>query len=106
MRSADDLAADDFAVDAGDLHRAVGELSRCESDLRVLAADLGQQITTLHSTWQGQAAMAQQIAQAEWEHGFLGMRDALADLRAAAQLAHENYGSATNANLDMWSQLG
>ena len=50
--------------------------------------------------------MAQQIAQAEWEHGFLGMRDALADLRAAAQVAHHNYESATTANLEMWSQLG
>jgi WXG100 family type VII secretion target len=106
MRSADDLATDDFAVDAEALHRVIGELSGCESDLRGLAADLAQQVETLHSTWQGQAAMAQQIAQAEWEHGFLGMRDALADLRAAAHLAHHNYESATEANLEMWSQLG
>ncbi len=106
MRGADNFTADDFAVDAEDLHRVIGELSTCESDLRDLAADLAKQIKTLHSTWQGQAAMAQQIAQAEWEHGFLGMRDALADLRAAAQLAHHNYESATTANLEMWRQLG
>jgi WXG100 family type VII secretion target len=106
MRPTDDLAADDFAVDAEDLLWVIGELSSCESGLKCLAADLATQIKTLHSAWQGQAAMAQQIAQAEWEHGFLGMRDALADLRAAAQLAHHNYESATNANLEMWSQLG
>jgi WXG100 family type VII secretion target len=106
MRSAHDLAADDFAVDAEELHRVIGELSSCESDLRGLAADLAKQIKVLHSTWQGQAAMAHRLAQSEWELGFLGMRDALADLRAAAQLAHHNYESATNANLEMWSQLG
>ncbi len=99
-------AEDDFAVDATDLHWVIGELSTCESDLRDLAVDLAKQITTLHSTWQGQAAMAQRIAQAEWEHGFLGMREALADLRAAAQLAHGNYQSAASANLEMWGQLG
>ena len=93
-------------MDAEDLHRVIGELSTCESDLRDLAADLAKQIEKLHATWQGQAAMAQQIAQAEWEHGFLGMRDALADLRAAAQLARHNYESATTANLEMWRQLG
>jgi uncharacterized protein YukE len=60
----DDFALDDFAVDADGLHRVIGELSNCESDLRGLAADLAKQIKTLHSTWQGQAAMAQAIAQA------------------------------------------
>ena len=99
------VAADDFAVDAEDLHWVIGQLSTCESDLRALANDLAKQLTTLHSTWQGQAAMAHKIAQAKWERGFLGMRDALAELRAAAELAHDNYQSAKNANLEMWSQL-
>ena len=98
--------ADNFAVDAKDLHWVIGELSTCESGLRGLAADLAKQIAKLHSTWEGQAALAHRVAQEEWEHGFLGMRDALADLRAAAQLAHHNYQSAANANLEMWRQLG
>jgi WXG100 family type VII secretion target len=99
-------AADDFAVDVDDLHWVIRELSTCESDLRDLAVDLAKQIATLHSTWQGQAALAHTVAQAEWDHGFVGMRDALMDLRAAAQLARDNYGSAVNANLEMWGQLG
>jgi WXG100 family type VII secretion target len=96
---------DCFTLDAENLLRVIGEMSRCETNLRRLATDLECQIRSLHESWQGEAATAQQLAQAEWTMGFREMRRALADIRAAALVAHGNYIGAATTNLEMWSQL-
>jgi uncharacterized protein YukE len=59
----------------------------------------------LQETWEGLSALAQQEAHEEWTAGMVAMRKALADLRAAARLAHGNYTGAADANLTMWRQV-
>jgi WXG100 family type VII secretion target len=96
---------DDFTVDADELIRVVEQMADCESGLRDLAAELARCISALHLTWDGASADAHRIAHAEWEQGFAGMRDALGGMRSAAEVAHGNYTSAAETNLEMWQQL-
>lgn len=97
--------ADRFAVDVDELARVIGEMSTCEADLRDLADDLARRVRVLHDTWDGRAAVAQAVAQHEWEVGFRSMREALVRMRAAASVAHDNYTSAALTNVEMWGRL-
>jgi WXG100 family type VII secretion target len=94
-----------FTIDAEDLLRVIGEMASCDTKLKCLATDLEKQIHILHASWEGDAATAQQLTHAEWATGFCQMRRALADIRAAAQVAHGNYTGAATTNLEMWRQL-
>ena len=96
---------DVFAVDAGELAHVVDRMTACESALHELAADLERRIAALHISWHGEAAAAHLVAQAEWEHGFRGMREALAAMRAAGRVAHGNYTAAAETNVQLWEQV-
>ncbi len=101
------MSADDvFDVDPDALTHATDEMAACHAALTHLAADLERRVATLHLSWDGEAALAHRQAQAEWERGFAGMREALAQMRAAGRTAHTNYTSAADTNLRMWQQLG
>lgn len=95
----------DYSVDPDELDEIIAELQRTETALERLTADLEKQIRTLHETWEGLAARAQAEAQEEWTNGMNAMRTALADLRAAARVAHGNYVAAVDANLAMWRRV-
>ncbi|GAW49853.1 MULTISPECIES: WXG100 family type VII secretion target [unclassified Nocardioides] len=94
-----------FAVDLDELMRSIDEMARAGAALDVLLSDVAARVAALHETWSGEAAAAQAAAQAEWEAGFREMRSALASMRAAADLAHGNYGDAVATNLRMWEQV-
>lgn len=96
---------DDFAIDADELDAVVADLEKTESALEVFTADLEAQMKTLHDTWEGLAAQAHTEAHQEWTNGMNAMRQAMADLRAAARLAHGNYTGAAEANRSMWEQM-
>lgn len=91
-----------YSIDPDELDEIVADLERCETALELLTVDLAQQISALQETWEGLAARAQAEAHEEWTGGMVAMRTALADLRAAARLAHGNYTGAAQANLTMW----
>jgi WXG100 family type VII secretion target len=93
-----------FEVDLDLLDDTVAEMTRCGESLDVLLDELGRRVDALHLTWSGAAALAQDGAQAEWEAGFRQMRDALAAMQTAAQVAHGNYVDAASTNLRMWEQ--
>lgn len=97
---------DRYTVDPDELDEIVGELETCERTIETLTAAYEKEMRTLQETWEGLAAEAQVEAQAEWEAGMRAMRSALADIRAAARVAHGNYTGAISANLTMWRQLG
>lgn len=97
---------DAFAVDADDLSGVVDELRRRHAALASLGGDLSRRIALLHDTWDGEAATAHETAQATWDDGFARMREALARMRAAAEVAHRNYTDAATTNLQMWEQVG
>ncbi|MCW2815440.1 MAG: hypothetical protein JWN84_2895 [Nocardioides sp.] len=94
-----------FTVDAGELDAVIGDIERTEAALSTLTDDVERQIRALHQVWEGLAAEAQVAAQAEWNAGMLAMREAVADLRAAARTAHGNYTRAAEANVAMWEGL-
>lgn len=96
---------DAFAVDPDELDAVIADVARCEDELSDLTADLDRQVRALHDVWEGLAATAQAEAHAGWTHGMLAMREALADLRAAARVAHGNYTGAVDTNLAMWRQV-
>lgn len=94
-----------FTVDAGELDAVIADVERTEDALSALTDDIEAQIRALHTTWAGLAAQAQTAAQAEWNAGMVAMRQAMADLRAAARAAHGNYTQAAEANVTMWESL-
>jgi WXG100 family type VII secretion target len=96
---------DRFGVDLDLLDETVAELERCGDDLDGLLDEVARQLSALHLTWAGVAADAHEGAQAEWETGFLAMREALAGMRTAGRSAHANYRDAAATNLRMWDQV-
>jgi WXG100 family type VII secretion target len=97
---------DAFAIDPDELDAVVADIARTESALEALTNDIERQIAKLHQSWEGLAAQAQREAQREWEQGLMTMRQALAELRAAADQASHNYNDAADANRSMWEELG
>jgi WXG100 family type VII secretion target len=95
----------DFAIELDELDDIVGDLEACEHDLALLVADLDRQLAVLHGTWHGLAATAQREAHEEWSRGMTAMHAALAELRAAARLAHHHYGDAATTNVEMWRRV-
>ncbi|MFC7492698.1 MULTISPECIES: WXG100 family type VII secretion target [unclassified Nocardioides] len=96
---------DRFAIDVDDLDAVIFDLERTEQRLESLTSDLAAQMRTLHETWAGLAARAHVEAHEEWTTGMVAMRQAMADLRAAARAAHGNYSAAAEANRSMWEQM-
>lgn len=96
---------DFYSIDLGELDLVVGDLERLESDLESTTNDLEKQVALLHTTWEGLTATAQREAHQEWEAGMNAMRAALAEMRAAARVAHDNYTRAHQANVTMWQGL-
>lgn len=97
---------DAFAVDPDELDAVVADIARTEAALETLTNDIERQIAKLHQSWEGLAAVAQREAQREWEQGLMTMRQALAELRAAADQASRNYAEAADTNRSMWEGLG
>lgn len=94
-----------FTIDTDDLDAVISEVQAAENALEALTSDLEKQIATLQSVWEGLAAEAQVEAHKTWEEGMLGMRAALAELRASARTAHTNYTAAADTNVTMWDSL-
>lgn len=94
----------DFTVDLSDLHAMVRRMTRTEESLVGTGDDLDRLMARLSAGWSGSAGEAQRLAHLEWARGLATMRDALRDLRAAADLAHGNYSRAADANERMWAQ--
>jgi WXG100 family type VII secretion target len=99
------MDSDVFAVDAGELAHVVDRIAACESALHELAADLERRVAALHISWHGEAAAAHLVAQTEWDHGFRGMREALAVMREVGRVAQRNYTAAAETNLQLWEQV-
>jgi WXG100 family type VII secretion target len=99
-------AVDRFEVDLEELAHVVDRMAACGERFHQLLTGLAGRVEDLHVTWDGRAATAQAAAQAEWERGFAAMTHALAQVRAAAGVAHDNYRGAAHTNLEMWQQVG
>ena len=95
-----------FLVDLDQLDELIHDLTDQHLRLADLSTSLDLDVSHLQEAWDGQAAEAQAAAHARWQSGFGSMREALAAMVAAAETARNNYTGATEANLNMWRQVG
>jgi WXG100 family type VII secretion target len=93
------------AVDLDLLAETVAAMRHCGAALDARLAEVAAQVGALQATWTGDAAEAQAAAQAAWEAGLQTMCDGLAGMRAAGELAGDNYHAAVDTNLAMWGQM-
>jgi len=82
----------------------IDEMQRCEQALELLTREVERETARLHDLWDGDAADAQRLAQAEWQRGLAEMRTALTACRMSARQAHANYVEAATVNARMWVQ--
>ena len=94
-----------FAVDLDQLDEVIGRLRLHHDHLEAVEARLTVAVIRLHGDWTGAAADAHTEAQAQWDDGFAAMRSALAGMRAAAEVARDNYHAAAEANVALWREL-
>jgi WXG100 family type VII secretion target len=92
-----------YRVELEELLAFVDRLQSFEQRAEGVAARADGQIATLHDTWAGNAAAAHRARHDEWMAGAAQMREALAQLRAAADNAHQHYTDAARLNVEMLS---
>jgi WXG100 family type VII secretion target len=90
-----------YRVELEELLAFVDKLQAFEAKAEALAARVDVQVSSLHTTWAGTAAAAHLTGHDEWMAAATEMREALADLRNAAENAHRNYTDAVKTNLAM-----
>ncbi len=94
-----------FAVDLDQLDEVIGRLRLHHDLLESLDVRLTIAVRKLHDDWAGAAADAHADAQAQWDAGFAAMRSALGGMRAAAEVARDNYEAAAKANVALWREV-
>jgi WXG100 family type VII secretion target len=95
--------AEAFRVDPAALADAVERMGEFQRYAESMLAEIDSLVTNLHATWSGEAAAAHAQAHRHWARGEAMMREALAQLQAAATTAHTNYTGVMAKNLGMWS---
>jgi WXG100 family type VII secretion target len=92
-----------YRVELEELLAFVDRLQSFEQRAEAIAARVDGQITTLHGTWAGNASASHRAQHDEWLAAAAQMREALAQLRAAAHNAHQHYTDAARLNVEMLS---
>jgi WXG100 family type VII secretion target len=92
-----------YRVDLEELLVFVDRLQSFEQRAEAIAARVDGQIATLHDTWAGNAAAAHRAQHDEWMAAAAQMPQALAQLRTAADNAHQHYTDAARLNVQMLS---
>jgi WXG100 family type VII secretion target len=92
-----------YRVELEELLAFVDQLQSFEQRAEAIAARIDGQIAILHDMWAGDAAAAHRAQHDEWMAGAAQMREALAQLRVAADNAHRHYTDAARRNVEMLS---
>ena len=92
-----------YRVELDELLAFVDRLQSFEQRAEAIAARVDAQIAGLHEAWAGTAAAAHRAQHEEWMAGASQMREAVAQLRAAADNAHRHYTDAARLNVEMLS---
>ena len=90
-----------YRVELDELAAFVDRLQSFEQRAETIATRVDGQIAALHDAWSGSAAAAHRSQHDEWMAGATQMREALAQLRAAARNAHQHYTDAARLNMEM-----
>ncbi|MCP9274031.1 WXG100 family type VII secretion target [Mycolicibacterium arenosum] len=92
-----------YRVELGELVSFIDQLQSFVLRAEALASRIDGQVACLHTAWSGDAAEAHRAQHDRWMAGAVEMRDALAELREAADNANRNYTEAAQHNVDMLS---
>ena len=90
-------------MDPEALTDAVERMTEFQRYAESMLSEIDSLVSNLRTTWTGEGATAHAEAHQHWARGEAVMREALAQLRAAAHTAHANYTGAIAKNLSMWS---
>jgi WXG100 family type VII secretion target len=90
-----------FRIDRAQLLDVIDRMRRFDAQVEEALQDAEARVNRLHATWSGQAAAAHD----KWTHGMQQMRAGLQVMRVNAQIAHDNYTGAVEANVSMWKQV-
>jgi WXG100 family type VII secretion target len=91
-----------YRVELDELFAFVETLQAFEQRAETIAARVDNQVADLHDSWSGDAASAHLALHSEWITAAGKMRQALAELREAARVAHRNYSEVIEVNMAMW----
>lgn len=92
-----------FRVNLEQLDLLIERMSAVEAELAGVHDDVESRMQRLQVVWSGRAAAEHQVAFQRWSSGAVQAREALAQLRRIARLAHGNYSGAVTANQAMWA---
>lgn len=92
-----------YTVDADALSTATSTAYLQIEEVQTAAGNLTTTLTTLESSWQGQAAGAFQTSVDEWRGAQVVVEDAIRNLNTALGLAAEHYGVAEEDVLTLFA---
>lgn len=90
-----------YRVELEGLLAFVGTLEAFETNAEFIAGRVDKRVAELHTAWAGAGSDAHRASHDEWMTAAMRMREAAADLRAAANTAHSNYTDAVTTNIAM-----
>jgi WXG100 family type VII secretion target len=93
-----------LAVDLEMLEELLNRMAAFEQRFAAVRDDVDARVRRVRTVWTGRAADEQAVAHERWVVGAREMHEGLAGLHSVASTARENYTSAVQANLRMWSQ--
>jgi WXG100 family type VII secretion target len=91
-----------YAVDLARMREVAERMAKFDNALDVHLEKLDRRIARLHTTWSGDAALAQRDAHDGWMRAARQMREALVTMRSITETARDNYHAAVTANVRMW----
>ena len=94
-----------YRLDSAELDLIIHDLTVAREHMQQRVSDLKIQLRRLHSTWDGVAAEAQLVAQAEIDDGLDAMNAALAASTLANQQARDGYQVVWDANVALWAAV-
>ena len=96
-------ASDALRVELEELRTFIDRLQSFDQRAEAIAARVDGQIAALQDTWAGTAAAAHSAQHHQWMAGAAQMREAVIQLRGAADNAHQHYTDAARLNMEMLS---
>lgn len=91
-----------YRVDLDELLSFVDRLKAFDDRADELTVAVDRLVKELHMTWAGGAADAHQSSHDEWMQAAQQMREAVTELKDAADKAHKNYTEVVEINTAMW----
>ncbi|MGV6991254.1 WXG100 family type VII secretion target [Gordonia amicalis] len=85
-----------------EVERFVDDLARFATTVHERTRALDKRIDDLHLDWSGECAIAHRDAHNRWKEGVTDIREAIVDIRKAANRSHSAFGGLQEHQRKMW----